>query len=189
VAQQLAARPQRVAASAQAELTESAPRVESKLEEYCLLLALRAPEHWPLIRFLEPEDFGGTEYRALYVAMSKMAGETQTERGAIREALDEALWPLFDQMTDRARQLPELDDQDLRREIQTAAYRLRLLRDKSELARIEVMLRDAVGDQTSEEDALWHARAELLGKRIIEGQKALSARTLLKPYVHYSDSR
>lgn len=189
VAQQVAARSQRATSPVQEELTETAPRVESKLEEYCLLLALSAPDYWRQISFLEPEDFSSAEYRALFAAMGEAAGGAEKpDRDAIRQSLDEALWPMYDRMIERAQQLPALDDQEFLREIQTAAYRLRLQRDKSELAKVEVLLRDADDDQALEEDATWHERAEFLGKRIIEGQKALSARTLLKPYAHYSSS-
>ncbi len=163
-----------------------APRAESKLEEYLLTLALRTPEHLRRIEFLEPEDFVEAEYRALFFALSdSMAQADLLDRDAFRESLDESLRPLCDQLLERARQLPEMDEPDLAREIQTVAYRLRLQRDKSELARVEVILRDQDDERTTEDETALRARVDFLGRRIIESQKALSARTLFKPRAYH----
>ena len=80
--------------------------------------------------------------------------------------------------------MPDMDEPDLAREIQTAAYRLRLQRDKSELARVEVMLRDKDDERTAEDEAVLRGRVDFLGKRMIESQRALSARTLFKPHAY-----
>ena len=79
-----------------------------------------------------------------------------------------------------------MDEPDLTREIQTAAYRLRLQRDKAELARVEVLLRDKDDERTSDDEAMLRERVEFLGRRIIESQKALNARTLFKPHAYHS---
>jgi hypothetical protein len=82
------------------------------------------------------------------------------------------------------RQLPDLDEPALAREIQTAAYRLRLLRDKTELAQVEVMLRDQDEERNAADEVVLRERVDFLGKRIIESQKALDARTLFKPHAY-----
>ena len=185
IAQQLgrgARKTPRAAAPAEATL---APRAESKLEAYCLTLALKTPEHLARVDFLEPEDFVDAGHRALFVALREFAAEAGLfDREAFRESLDESLQPPCDQMLARAQQLPEMDEPDLAREIQTAAYRLRLQRDKSELARVEVLLRDKDDDRTAADEANLRARVEFLGRRIIESQKALNARTLFKPHAY-----
>lgn len=164
----------------------SAPRVESKMEEYCLTLALRTPEHLARIDFLEAEDFVDAEHRALFFALHDFAAQPDLfDREAFRDSLDDALQPLCDQLFERARQLPDMDEPDLAREIQTAAYRLRLLRDKAELARVEVMLRDQDAERTAEDEIVLRGRVDFLGKRMIESQRALNARTLFKPHVYH----
>jgi DNA primase len=187
IVQQLAGRGARKAARA-ATPTETAPaRAESKLEAYCLALALKTPEHLPRIDFLEPEDFVDAEHRALFFALREAARAAPSDlfdREAFRDALDESLQPLFDQALERAQQLPDLDEPELAREIQTAAYRLRLQRDKLELARVEVLLRDQDDERTAEDEQVLRERVEFLGRRIVESQKALDARTLFKPHAY-----
>ena len=185
IAQQLAGRSARKTprAAAPAEAA-SAPRAESKLEGYCLALALKTPQHLSRIDFLEPEDFAEAEHRALFFALRDFVESTSFDRETFRETLDESIQPLFDQMLARVQQLPEMDEPDLAREIQTAAYRLRLQRDKSELAHVEVLLRDKDEDRAADDEANLRARVEFLGKRIVASQKALNARTLFKPYAY-----
>ncbi len=187
IAQQLAGhgarKPQRATAPQVEE--SAAPRAESKLEEYCLILALHTPEHLVRIEFLEPEDFVDSTNRALFFALHDYAAQSVLfDREAFRESLDESLRPPCDQLLERARQLPDMDEPDLAREIQTAAYRLRLQRDKTELAQVEVMLRDKDEDRTAEDEVVLRKRVDFLWRRIIESQKALSARTLFKPHAY-----
>ena len=186
IAQQLAGRGVRKTSRAAAPAeTTAAPRVESKLEAYCLTLALKTPEHLTRIDFLEPEDFSDAEQRALFFALRDFVTESELlDREAFRESLDESLQPLCDRLSERARQLPEMNEPDLAREIQTAAYRLRLQRDKSELARVEVLLRDKDEDRTADDEANLRERVEFLGRRVIASQKALNARTLFKPHAY-----
>lgn len=188
IAQQIAGRPARRAARAQTEeATTAAPRAESKMEEYCLTLALRTPEHLARIDFLESEDFVDAEHCALFFALRDAERAAQAElfdRDAFRDSLDDSLRPLCDLLMERAKQLPDMDEPDLSREIQTAAYRLRLQRDKAELARVEVMLRDQDAERTSADEAVLRTRVDFLGKRVIDSQKALSARTLFKPHAY-----
>ena len=167
------------------EVATAAPRTESKLEEYCLTLALRTPEHLPRVDFLEAEDFVAPEYRALFFALREFAARSELfDQESFCESLDEPLLPSCSQLLERAKQLPDMDEPDLSREIQTAAYRLRLQRDKSELARVEVMLRDKDEERTDEDEVVLRERVDFLGKRIVESQKALSARTLFKPHAY-----
>ena len=186
IAQQLAGRGVRKTSRAAAPAeTTAAPRVESKLEAYCLTLALKTPEHLTRIDFLEPEDFSDAEQRALFFALRDFVTESELlDREAFRESLDESLQPVCDRLSERARQLPEMNEPDLAREIQTAAYRLRLQRDKSELARVEVLLRDKDEDRTADDEANLRERVEFLGRRVIASQKALNARTLFKPHAY-----
>jgi hypothetical protein len=152
----------------------------SKLEEYCLALALHSPSDLARIAFLEGEDFTGVTQRALFFAFQQ-AGMELTERDRFRSRLDEALVPLYEQLSTLEQNLPTLNGPDLTREIETTAYRLRLQRDRTELTQIEVMLRDQDTDRTPEDARVLYERVNLLRKRIDESQKALSARGLFKP--------
>ena len=186
IAQQLGGRGARRTSRAMAQVeTAPAPRAEAQLEAYLLTLALKTPEQLTRIDFLDSEDFSDPERRALFFALHDfVTGSGLYDAEAFRESLDESLQPLCDQLSERARQLPEMDEPDLAREIQTAAYRLRLQRDKSELARVEVLLRDRDEDRTTDDETTLRERVEFLGKRIIASQKALSARTLFKPHAY-----
>ncbi|MBI4789534.1 MAG: DNA primase [Chloroflexi bacterium] len=153
---------------------------ESKLEEYCLTLALRTPQHLARIAFLDEQDLTDPIYRALFSALRARQAE-HFDRDAFRAHLDPALGPVCDRLLQAARNLPELTEPDLQREIETASYRLRLQRDRNELAQIEVMLRDRDEERTASDESLLKERVALLLKRVGETQKALSARTLFKP--------
>jgi DNA primase len=186
VAQQVARRASerrtlgRTAAPQVEELAPTAARPISKLEEYCLVLALQTPEHLVRIAFLEEEDFVDPAARALFLVLRR-SPEEHLDREAVRAELDGPLAGLYDQLREAGRNLAPLNEADQRREIETVAFRLRLARDRTELEHIEVMLRDPDDDRTADDERLLRERVALLGKRIFENQKALSARTLFKP--------
>jgi DNA primase len=188
IAQQIGAHPARrsapTAASADEAADASLPRGEQVLEEYCLMLALRSPEHLPQIDFLEPGDYADPSIRAVFFALvdAQSQADESFESDSVRDSLDPALVPLFDQLTGRAQQLPLVDEADSARDIQTAAYRLRLQRDRAELAKVEVLLRDEAEEDSAQDRLALRERVEFLRKRINFSQKALSARTLFKPH-------
>lgn len=165
------------------EAVEPVLRVSSKLDEYCLMLALNTPEHLSRIDFLEAEDFSEAASRALFSALRNFASQTELfDREAFRESLDDSLKTLCDDLLSRAAQLPNLNEPDLAREIEVAAYRLRLSRDKAALTNLEFLIREQDSERDSDETRMLHERAELLRKRIATNQKALSARSLVKTY-------
>lgn len=169
-----------------AEATPSAPATVSKLEEYCLALALCTPEHLTRVAFLAAEDFAEADYRALFTILREYATQTELfDRDEFRATLDELLLPLFEQLSEQARQLPDLNEPDLARELERAAYRLRLQHDKTELAHLEVMLRDQDDERTADDEQALHTRVAFLLKRITDGQMALGARTMLKPSAYH----
>lgn len=159
----------------------SAAQAPAPLEDYLLALALRTPGLMARIEFLEGEDFTSATHRALFLAFCEARGENDSfDADAFRTNLDETLTPLFDRLMERRPDLDEVDEPNRVREIETAAYRLRLQRDRTELAQIEVMLRDRDEDRTDEEEAILRERVGFLLKRVGSSQKALSARGLFK---------
>jgi DNA primase len=166
-----------------AEPPTAAPQPVSKREEYFLTLALHTPEHLPRVAFLEPDDFADGEARAFFLALREFAAASDFfDRAAFRVGLDETLTALLDRLSDAEARVPELNQPDLAREIEIAAYRLRAERDKTELARLEVLLRDREDGRDLAEEQHLHARVAFLLKRVAASQKALSARTLLKAH-------
>ena len=166
-----------------AEPVESPAPTISKLEEYLLTLVLHTPEHLTHIAFLDEEDFDDASTRALYTALIEYAAQNDFfERENFSARLDESLRALCDQFWARAQTLPDLSEPDRARELERTAYRLRLNHDKQEFAQIEVMLRDQDQPHDVDDEQPLRARVEILLKRIMDGQKALGARTMLKPH-------
>jgi len=168
-------------------LSEEAARVvtppASRREEYFLTLALHTPEHLTRVNFLEAEDFASGETRAFYLALREFVESVDLfDREMFRAALPDALLPLYEQLDNATRDLPDLSEPELAREIEVTARRLRAERDKAELARLEVLLRERDETRDAEEEQQLHQRVAFLLKRIAENQKALGARTALRPW-------
>jgi DNA primase len=162
------------------ETPAAAARPVSKREEYLLMLALRLPEHLPRVAFLDADDFADAETRAFYLALREFSQTTDFfEQEAFRATLGEALTGLFERLV-AGSSVPDLNEPDLAREIEIAAYRLRAERDKTELARLEVLLRDRDEPRDVEREHNLYDRVNVLRRRVAENQKALSARTFLK---------
>ncbi len=152
----------------------------SKLEEYCLALALHTPEHLVRIEFLDIEDFAEPSCRALFTALREFAGSVEFfERDVFRATLDESLATLCDRLIGQEQTLPDLSEPDLAREIESTAYRLRLQHAKTELSQIEVLLRDKDDERSPEDEQRLRERVGFLLKRLMDSQKALSTRTVL----------
>ena len=167
-----------------AETPAAAPKPVSKREEYFLMLALRTPEHLPRVAFLQAEDFADGETRAFYLALREFGESAEFfEREAFRAVLDVSLLPLFDRLTEVEPSEFDLNEPDLARETEIAAYRLRAERYKTELVRLEVLLRDQGEVHDAENERNLFERVNVLRKRVSENQKALSARTALKAHI------
>ena len=162
-------------------IVESAtPRVVSKLEEYCLLLVLHTPEHLSRINFLQAEDFDEPDCRALFLALREFGKPSEFfDRDAFHATLDESLAALSDRLTEQAQNLGDKSEPDLAREIENTAHRLRLQHDKIELSQIEVLMRDKDDERSADEEQYLRERVIFLQKRLMDSQKALSARTIL----------
>ncbi len=155
----------------------------SKREEHLLTLALHMPEHLPRVAFLEAEDFADGETRAFFLALRDFAALFDFfDHAMFRSVLDESLHPLYDRLHANETIAPAVAEPDLAREIELAAYRLRAERDKTELGRLEVLLRDQAAEPPPDDAHALHARVAFLLKRVAETQKALSARTMLKSH-------
>ncbi|MBI5035666.1 MAG: DNA primase [Chloroflexi bacterium] len=153
-------------------------RTASKLEEYCLTLALHSPEHLPRIAFLDPDVFDEPDCRAFFVALREFCRANRFDRDFFRATLDSSLAGLYDRLIEREQNVPDLPKPELARELENTAHRLRLQHDKSELSQIEVLLRDNDEERTNEDTLKLQARVGILLKRKLDSQKALSARSV-----------
>ncbi len=180
IAQQLT-RPRRTASgaprTAEASTAVGSPGT-ANLEEHCLVLGIAAPQYLGRLSFLEADDFLAADHRAVFQALRDVKDRSQAlDREAMRARLDAAIVPLWDHLNELVDSLPQMNESDVIWAIETTAYRLKLQRFKSELARLEVMQRDQEEDRTTDEEHVLLERVDLLRRRIGEVQKALSGRT------------
>jgi len=161
-------------------IESATPRGASKLEEYCLALALYTPEHFSRIGFLQAEDFDEPDCRALFLALREFIKPSEFfDRDAFHATLDESLVALADRLTEQAQKLSDQSEPDMAREIENTAHRLRIQHDKIELSQIEVLMRDKDDERHPEEEQRLRERVIFLQKRLMDSQKALSVRTIL----------
>jgi DNA primase len=177
-------RPARIGSDVGQSAPAISPPVSSRLEEYCLALVLSTPRLLARIAFLDVEAFVGTENRVIFQHLREwVSGRSpQTfDRDEFVASLDGSLQPVGAHLIQLATELSELDRIDQEREVERTAFRLRRQRDKEELTRVEMQLREQDSERIEEEEHLLRERAEFLRRRISDSDKALAARTLLGP--------
>jgi hypothetical protein len=143
----------------------------ANVEEHLLACLWRVPVFFERVSFLEPEDFASAEARAWFERLR--AGSTaEVETG--RAGLEPLLVEFSERVSARARELPELPEPALAREVEMAAHHLRLRRVRAQLAQIEVLLQDPAA---GEERAAWMRQVDWLKKQMHASQKALQAKS------------
>jgi DNA primase len=148
----------------------------AKFDEHLLALALIQPSLMSRVIFLSVDDFADGWAREIWLGLCGYVSSP----GSYDEE------EFFDRLSEPARAEAlrlkllgkefELGEQEAAREIEAAAYRLRLQRDREELTQMQYALADA----TAEEEDLLHRRADTLRVRIAESQRALNLRTVLR---------
>lgn len=144
-------------------------------DEQLLSLALAQPGLLSRVKFTTVDDFTDGWGREIWQALQEVAGSSV---GYHEEDLIERLSPPAQDQARRLQHLAmqfELSDSEAEREIEAAAYRLRLQRDREELTQMQYALPDA----TPEEESLLQKRADQLRRRMAEAQRALNLRTVL----------
>ncbi len=148
----------------------------ARYDEHLLALALAQPALLPRISFLGGEDFTDGALREIWLALCNRAA------AASEFELDEFVEGLSEVGRDEGKRLGAIGKQfefaepEAARELEAAAYRLRLQRDREELTQLQYVLADA----TPEEEDLLYRRADTLRQRIADSQRALKSRTVLK---------
>ncbi len=159
----------RAAAQTPPEPVRQGPRYD----EHLLALALAQPALLPRVLFLEEDDFEDSEARELWAALRRGAGsDPSLER---EERLTQATRAQAQRLRSLGQQF-DLSEPEAARELEAAAYRLRLAHDRQEL----VQLQFAMAETTQEERTALDRRADFLTRRIAEAQRALTRRTVLR---------
>ncbi len=139
--------------SASGGLSERALLAEQTLEAYCLGLALEYPVTWAEVSaILDGHDFATPELRALYDALASASGASES---LVTEDFVNSLHPLLRAAADHAREEiseRERDATHLVKDARDAAYRLKSLRLKGEMAELDALQRDA--EQTGDDESL-----------------------------------
>lgn len=161
-----------------AEATSATVPVSSgaKYDEQLLSLALGQPGLISRVKFISVDDFAYGWAREIWQALtSESAASAQFEEEELIQGLSQPSREQAVRLMQLAKEF-ELTEPEAEREIEAAAYRLRLQRDKEELTQMQFALADA----TPEEESLLHRRADLLRRRMAEAQRALNMRTVLR---------
>ncbi|HEX8733040.1 MAG TPA: DNA primase [Ktedonobacterales bacterium] len=152
--------------SASGGMREHALLAEYALEAYCLGLALDYPTAWAEVSaILDGRDFATPEFRALYDALGAMSGDPFSATADFIETLH----PLLRAAAEQARAAiieRERDATHVVKDAREAAYRLKSLRLKSEMAELDALQREA--EQAGDSDslrALLARKAQLLAQR------------------------
>ncbi len=145
--------------------------------EYCLGLLLGYPGTWQEVRAILTEgDFAAAEARALYAAFAAVAdGDGALDLEMLQASLPDVLGEVAERA--RARVEGSLPDEDLSpaRAASQAAYRLKRMRIKAEVAELDFLQRDAeqAGDQEALRALLLRKQQLLTQRRTIDAAAAL----------------
>ncbi len=163
--------PAQSAAAPQAPLHASA-----KYHEHLFSLILAYPVLLPRVQFLSEEDFGEGVAREMWRAIQRYnSTAVEFDVDELLEGLQGATRAEADRFREAGKEY-RFEEPEAARELEAAAYRLRLQSDRDELMQLQYALGEAApGDRSELEE-----RAARLGKRIAEAQRALSRRTMLR---------
>ena len=140
---------------------------EQAQEEYCLGLLLEHPEVWSEVyAILSAGDFAGTETRALFGQIAAAAANARLDLAALLDDLPPVLEAAAQRARARVASTVFQDGQGLAKAASGAAYRLKRMRLKDEMAELDYLQRDA--EQSGATDAL---RALLRRKQHLLSQR------------------
>jgi DNA primase len=150
---------------------------EQHQAEYCLGLLLEHPEVWPdVAAIVDERDFTATELRELYAAL---AATLRTGPTVDDQAFAAGLPTVLQEVVTRARAritpgVPE-EGPGLSKVASAAAYRLKRMRLKAEMAELDYLARDAEedGDLDALRSLLARKQQLLLQRRAVDAASAL----------------
>jgi DNA primase len=155
-------------------------RQGAKYDEHLLALALAQPELLPRVQFLAEDDFSDGGARELWSALQAyLEGASGFDAGEFFEGLSDSARAEGLRLRTLGKQF-EFSELEAARELEAAAYRLRLQHDRAELTQLQYVL----AETTPEERDRLNQRADWLRRRIAEAQRALQQRTVLTSGQH-----
>ena len=148
------------------------------LENYCLLLLLKAPGFICELEQLTPDDFVTVENRSIFVALlDYLEGEDAFDIGRFRGTLDPLLAQHLDTLLEEDAKRPSLADEELPAEIERSASRIKDRNDRRELEQLESLLRDGRERSDAEEEFALKQRIGLVTERRLRREKVRGAKS------------
>lgn len=147
----------------------------ARYDEYLITLALYQPELFGRVSFVTADDFDEGSAREMWQALERQAqGGLIFDAEQVLDTLSDAARERGEGLRDAAKRL-EFTSGEAAREIEAAAYRLRLQRFQNELTQ----LRHLLADSPAEEQAALAERVNTLRTWMADARRALEARNVL----------
>lgn len=154
----------------------------ARYDEYMLVLALREPLLLENVDFLTGDDFDQPDTRAVFEALKEYnATAVSFDTDEFVASLDEVARETGERLRDASKRI-QFDANQAPRELQAAAYRLRLQRYQNELTQLRYLLTET---PIEEQQELTQRVAQVSGL-VAQTKRALDTRTMLNP--NYSNT-
>ncbi len=151
----------------------------ARYDEYLIALALHAPDYIARVDFLTPEDFNDPMLRQLWTTLTRYNSATAAfDAAAWLAQLNSATRAEGERLRQAAKEI-QFEGGEALRELEAAAYRLRLQRFQNELTQLRFLLEEA----SAEEQVELTQRVILVSGWIATAKRALDTRTLLSAHV------
>lgn len=163
-----------------AETTPAASTLPSaKYDEYLITLVLYQPELMSRVHFISADDFEEGSTREIWQTLTRLSADpTAFDVDQLLDTLSDAARETGERLHQAAKRL-EFNAGEAAREIEAAAYRLRLQRYQDELTQ----LRHLLAESPTEEQLALVERVNDLRAWMGEARRALDARNVLKTSV------
>lgn len=147
----------------------------ARYDEYLLVLLLQEPTLLSEIEFLTEEDFDRPDTRAVFASLLEYSVRvTGFDVDEFIEGLDEVARETGERLRDASKRI-QFNPNEAPRELQSAAYRLRLQRYQTELTQLRYLLTEAPQDEQQE----LTQRVFQVSGLVAQTKRALDARTVL----------
>jgi DNA primase len=142
------------------------------VENYCLLLLLKAPDFIHECEELMPADFLEVENLSIFLALlDYLEREEAFDVEGFRATLDPLLAQHLGALLEEEARGPALPDEELRGEIERSVARIKDRNDRRELEELESLLRDAQAGGDADEEFALKERIRLVTERRLEREK------------------
>ncbi len=151
----------------------------SALENYCLLLLLKAPDLTYELEELTPDDFLVVENRSIFQALlDYLEREAAFDIGQLRATLDPLLVQHLDTLLEKEAKGPSLPDEELPGEIERSVSRIKDRNDRRELEQLESLFLDARERGDAAEEFALKERIRLVTERRLRREKVRAGKSV-----------